>query len=214
MQETIKEMDQQEPECDLTSGAKNELSIEEAKQIYPEEPVQLSANREVAKITEEVKEEFQGYASQLEQIAEAHKVSTGSSPPFSPATMTMLRAGTVNKRKIAKNLDEFKKAIDWPSCQFDSTHLPEEPLVRLPHQVMAGRTIKRERCSDRAIFAVQESYSNPETAITFLCSRHFQMLPTKPNGSFYRIFKLTLRNYGGLVSYANSRHETDNTPTS
>lgn len=54
-------------------------------------------------------------------------------------------------------------------------------------------------CNELAAWAVRLDYHDPNSQLALLCTNHFTRLPQKPDGSLYRVFKLTARNYGRFI---------------
>ncbi len=90
-----------------------------------------------------------------------------------------------------KELVEFQQKnndlpVDWPFC----TYNPANYHGPMPLGVWGGMN-----CLEIAAWAIQLDYNNPESEVALLCTHHFTQLPQKPDGSCYRIFTLTIRNY-------------------
>lgn len=98
-----------------------------------------------------------------------------SSPPLTPGD-------------IKPEIEKHKETLEYAQVHED---LPLDfPLC------------SRDECPNVAHWAIQQSMEDDKSPIGFLCSGDFSSLPPKPDGSFYRVFKLSVRNYKSLVARA------------
>jgi hypothetical protein len=83
--------------------------------------------------------------------------------------------------------------VDWPFCTFTGSgnNNTLHDLQPFTHVSTGGD------CYEVASWAIRFDYNNEvkDSPIALLCTKHFTQLPPKPDGSFYRVFTLTIRNY-------------------
>lgn len=81
--------------------------------------------------------------------------------------------------------------IDWPFCTFRGNN------VVINTDTEYGGYIGE--CTEIAAWAIKEDYNDSKSRVALLCTRHFTQLPVKEDGSFYRVFRLTVRNYNTFL---------------
>lgn len=141
----------------------------------------------------------------IDKGLEKQSVSRGSSrltstPP--PLTTETIHPVVKQQKELVEYMQRHNDLpLDWPFCTYSGKGV----LGR----TQEGEWINDGRdCCEVAGWAVRLSYHDEgvgkDNPLALLCSGHFAQLPAKPDGSLYRIFRLTINNYKRFLDESRS----------
>jgi hypothetical protein len=167
------------------------MTIVETLNVSHQENMQEDKDKDGLEIPEQISLSHSNDNNAADAI-DAISISTGSTPPLSQA---QLRAKIDSQKELIKGMEKHDAIpIDWPFCDMPTGIY--KGVLSCPR----GALLSNEAvCPETAAWAVQEDMDDPKSKIRFICNKDFTSLPQHPVGKFYRVFKLSARNYQNLV---------------